>query len=89
MKNQVNNSLFPNQACTFIIIMEYLEILGYLGLFVASFLAGSFIPFSAEAIITTLLLQGFSLSTLVQLLPLETGLVATLLSVWVISVAGI
>ena len=45
--------------------MEYIETWGYLGLFLASFLAGSFIPFSAETIISTLLYQGFSLSTLV------------------------
>ena len=47
--------------------MEYLETWGYLGLFLASFLAGSVIPFSAEAIISTLLYQGFSLSTLVAI----------------------
>jgi membrane protein YqaA with SNARE-associated domain len=45
--------------------MDYLETWGYFGLFLASFLAGSFIPFSAEAIISTLLYKGFSLSILV------------------------
>ena len=45
--------------------MNYLETYSYLVLFLASFISGSFIPFSSEAIISTLLYKDFSLVGLI------------------------
>ncbi|OOY64674.1 YqaA family protein [Solemya velum gill symbiont] len=40
--------------------MEYLSELGYIGLFVAAFLAATILPLSSEALLSTLLLSGLS-----------------------------
>lgn len=45
--------------------MEYLESYGYWGLFLAAFIAGSVVPFSAELIIIALLYKGYPLIPLV------------------------
>lgn len=45
--------------------MEFLESYGYLGLFLAAFIAGSVVPFSAELIMIALLYKGYPLVTLV------------------------
>jgi len=45
--------------------MEYFSELGYLGLFVASFLAATILPLSSEVVLTALLLSGVSPALLV------------------------
>jgi membrane protein YqaA with SNARE-associated domain len=40
--------------------VEYLSELGYVGLFVAAFLAATILPLSSEVLLSTLLLNGFS-----------------------------
>ncbi|MBA3988794.1 YqaA family protein [Aliidiomarina maris] len=45
--------------------MEYLAELGYVGLFVAAFLAATILPFSSEIVLTALLLTQLSPVTLV------------------------
>jgi len=45
--------------------MEYFSELGYLGLFVASFLAATILPLSSEVVLTALLLNGLSPTLLV------------------------
>ena len=45
--------------------MEYLFELGYLGLFVAAFLAATILPLSSEVVLSALLLNGLSPTTLV------------------------
>ena len=41
-------------------IIEWLQEFGYGGMFVAAFLAGSFFPFSSEAVMTALSLAGLN-----------------------------
>jgi membrane protein YqaA with SNARE-associated domain len=45
--------------------MEYFSELGYLGLFVASFLAATILPLSSEVVLTALLLNGLPPAVLV------------------------
>ncbi|MDF1781503.1 MAG: DedA family protein [Alcanivoracaceae bacterium] len=45
--------------------MEYLSEFGYIGLFVAAFLAATILPLSSEVVLTALLLSGLSPTTLV------------------------
>jgi len=45
--------------------MEYFAELGYIGLFVAAFLAATILPLSSEVVLGTLLLGGLSPTTLV------------------------
>ncbi|RUO18510.1 hypothetical protein CWE08_11375 [Aliidiomarina iranensis] len=45
--------------------MEYLFELGYLGLFVAAFLAATILPLSSEVVLSALLLNGLSPITLI------------------------
>ena len=45
--------------------MEYFSELGYLGLFVAAFLAATILPLSSEVVLTALLLNGLSPAALV------------------------
>jgi membrane protein YqaA with SNARE-associated domain len=45
--------------------MDYFAELGYLGLFVAAFLAATILPLSSEVVLTTLLLNGLSPTALV------------------------
>ncbi len=47
--------------------MEYLAELGYIGLFFATFLAATILPLSSEALLSTLLLSGFSPVALVTI----------------------
>ena len=60
-KNQLHicayGSFFVILRCQTIITMETLIGLGYLGLFIASFLAGSFVPFSSEVVLAALVLK--------------------------------
>lgn len=45
--------------------MEYFAELGYIGLFIAAFLAATILPLSSELVLTALLLNGFSPELLV------------------------
>lgn len=45
--------------------MEYLSEFGYIGLFIAAFLAATVLPLSSEVVLTALLLSGLSPTTLV------------------------
>ena len=45
--------------------MEYLSEFGYIGLFIAAFLAATILPLSSEVVLTALLLSGLSPTTLV------------------------
>jgi membrane protein YqaA with SNARE-associated domain len=45
--------------------MEYLSELGYIGLFIAAFLAATILPLSSEIVLTALLLSGLSPTALV------------------------
>ena len=45
--------------------MEYFSELGYLGLFIAAFLAATILPLSSEIVLSALLLSGLSPTTLV------------------------
>jgi len=47
--------------------MEYFTELGYIGLFVASFLAATILPLSSEIVLSTLLLNGLSPVALVTI----------------------
>ena len=47
--------------------MEYFTELGYIGLFVASFLAATILPLSSEVVLSALLLNGLSPVTLVTI----------------------
>jgi membrane protein YqaA with SNARE-associated domain len=47
--------------------LEYLAELGYIGLFFAAFLAATILPLSSEALLSTLLLSGFSPVALVTI----------------------
>ncbi|MCC1497390.1 YqaA family protein [Alcanivorax sp. 1008] len=46
--------------------MEYLSELGYVGLFIAAFLAATILPLSSEVVLSALLLGGLSPTTLVM-----------------------
>ncbi|NIP99961.1 MAG: DedA family protein [Nitrospinaceae bacterium] len=46
--------------------MDYFAELGYLGLFVASFLAATILPLSSEVVLSLLLVNGFSPTALVS-----------------------
>ncbi len=45
--------------------MEYFIEFGYIGLFIAAFLAATILPLSSEVVLTALLLSGLSSSTLI------------------------
>ena len=45
--------------------MEYFSELGYLGLFIAAFLAATILPLSSEIVLSALLLSGLSPTTLI------------------------
>ena len=53
-------SLFSSESFIFAIVMDWLLELGYIGLFIGSFLASTVVPFSADVLLIGMLVAGGS-----------------------------